>query len=800
MSNRYARRSQKPAHILAAGLLLFVMFAQVITAIPRNSITFDEDLHISTGYSVLRTGDLRLVEDHPPLIGLLTSWPLLLSPDVPDPREVPAWEQGDRRLFVRNELWWRLPIDEWVIPPRIPVAWLALVLGAFLYRWAADLFGPRAGLFALALLAFDPNILAHASLATLDLGVAVFIFITLYGVYRYLLHPNGTRLVFGGIALGLTLSSKISGVVTLPISVGLISLWGLTHWPKKLITRLAGFAMVTFLALWAVHLFSFGTPTGLAISLPAPTFWRSFLRVGRHAATGNRAFLLGETYQGGKWEYFPITFSLKTPLPVIILLVLALLVLWRSPKRWWRELMMVSLPAGYFFISMINQINLGYRHLLPILPFIYLFIARVASPDVKTYLAKRRNITIVWNTILTLLLLWQIVGTLRIWPFHLTFFNEIAGGPQNGYRYLADSNVDWGQGLKELQDYLAARGWDDARLSSYVFFIRPELYGIQAVPLPPLAGVPPTFPSRFNPAPGNYVISSSTLRGLKMIEEEMYNWFANREPDDVVGNAMLVYQVSEREPRPTWLAQCTVPATPLPPEAIVEGFGREDLRTLVLDCTQSWIYPDAGESSGWYVLHREAATNEDLFIQQQLAPARLSFQQKNAYEVPPLHVYEWDAQALTDQRQDQPMRASPIEWSPEQAQAEGVGVNAPVQMDGPLTFEGYDLSQNGRMITLLTYWRVEEDISRPFSLMAHLVNAAGHPVAVGDGLGIGTDQLRPGDLLVQRHTLPAPEDAASGRYWLQTGAYWLDTMARFPILVQGIPVGDRLLLASVDVE
>ena len=800
MSDRLTSSAKHTAHALTAALLLGVMFAQVVTSIPRNSITFDEDLHISTGYSVLHTGDLRLVEDHPPLIGLWMSWPLLLSPEVPDPEDVPAWEQGDRRLFVRNAMWWRLPIDEWVVPPRIPIAWLALVLGAFLYRWATELFGPKAGLFALALLAFDPNILAHASLATLDLGVAVLIFITLYGIYRYLRRPSRAKLVLSGIALGLTLSAKISGAVALPISVGLISLWGLRHWPRKLVVRLVGFSGVTFLTLWAVHLFSFGTPAGLSISLPAPTFWRSFLRVGRHAATGNRAFLLGETYQGGQWGYFPIAFSLKTPLPAILLLVLALLVFWRSPKRWWRELMIVSLPVGYFIVSMINQINLGYRHLLPVLPFLYLFIARVAGPDVKTYLVKRRNTAIVWNTLLAMLLLWQVVGTLRIWPYHLTFFNEIAGGPKNGYRVLADSNVDWGQGLKGLRDYLADRDWPDTRLSSYVFFIQPEMYGIQATPLPPLAGVSPTFPSRFNPAPGKYVISSSTLRGLKMVEAEMYSWFANHEPDDIVANAMLVYEVSERVPKPMWLAQCIVPAAPLTPEAIAEGFGRDDLRTLAFDCTQSWIYPDAGTSAGWYVLHREAAMSQDPFIQQQLAPAHLSFEQKNAHEAPPLHVYEWDAQKMTDDRENQSLWASPVEWTPARAEVEGVPVNPPVRLDGPLTFEGYALDQDGRTITLLTYWRVEAHIDRPFSLMAHLVNAEGRPVVVGDALGIGGEQLQPGDLLLQRHVLPAPEDVAAGHYWLQTGVYWLDTMSRFPILVQSEPVGDRFLLSSVDIE
>ncbi|RLC67191.1 MAG: hypothetical protein DRI48_02940, partial [Chloroflexi bacterium] len=156
--NQQSDQSRKTGHVVAAVLLL-VLFAQAMTAIPRLSITFDEDLHISTGYGTLRTGDLRLVEDHPPLIGHLISWPLLLSPDVPDPEEIPAWETGDRRLFVRNQVWWGVPIDLWTIPPRIPVAWLALLLGVFLFRWATDWFGPRAGLFALALYVFDPNIL-----------------------------------------------------------------------------------------------------------------------------------------------------------------------------------------------------------------------------------------------------------------------------------------------------------------------------------------------------------------------------------------------------------------------------------------------------------------------------------------------------------------------------------------------------------------------------------------------------------------------------------------------------------------
>ena len=793
---------------LIAVLLLGALFAQAMTSIPRLSITFDEDLHISTGYGTLRTGDLRLVEDHPPLIGHWMSWPLLLSPNTPDPEDVPAWEQGDRRLFVRNEIWWSRPIDTWVIPPRIPIAWLAVLMGAFLFRWAADWFGPRAGLLALAFFIFDPNILAHGTLATLDLGVTCFIFIAMFGVHRLLRRPSRSNLVVGGVFLGLALSAKISALIVLPVSVGLMGLWGLKRWRKKLVGRVLVYLGVAFLTLWAVHLFDFGSPPGFSVSLPAPTYWNSFLRVGRHVSQGNPAYLLGETYVGGRWYYFPVVFALKTPLPAILLFGTGigtfLLSAWRSPKERWQVLILASLPASYFLMSMTNKINLGYRHILPIIPFLYLFIAHLVSRPVS-YIP--RNVQCaprftfytshfthhVLRTTFYALLLWQAIGTLRVWPFPLTFFNEIAGGPENGYRYLADSNVDWGQGLQATRDYLEAQSWPDVQLSSFTFFIRPELYDIQATPLPPLADAPAVLPTRFNPAPGTYVISASTLRGLQLIDREMYNWFWHREPDDVVANAMLVYHVPEREPRPTWLAQCSVPVAPLSPNAVAAGFGRDDLRMLTFDCTQSWLYPEGGESAGWYVLHRETALEKGDFIPQRLIPARLSSEQKIPRETPPLTVFEWDAGKAPAPSLGKAW-AAPVEWSPEQALAEGSMVSVPVSLNGPLAFLGYDVAQEERAVSLTTYWQVTGQADRPFSLVGHLLNADGIPVAVGDGLGVPWDQLQPGDILVQLHLLPASQELPDGLYWLQTGVYWLGTMERW-----GVEDGDRLLLTAVEV-
>jgi hypothetical protein len=784
--------------ILAAAALLGLLFAQAMTAIPRLSITFDEDLHIATGYNVLRTGSLHLIEDHPPLLSLWMSWPLLLSSQVPDLDDLPPQALADRRLFVRNDVWWDVPIDHWVVPPRILNALLAVVMGAFLFRWAAEWFGPPAGLLALALLAFDPNVLALSTVATLDLGVVCLMFIAIYWLQRLLRRPRRRHLVAAGVCLGLALAAKISAALLVPITVGLMLLEGAKRWRwQVLVGRLFGLGAVTFLTLWAAHLFDFGPAPGLPFPVPAPTYWRSLLRVGRHALVGNRTYLLGETYTGGRLIYFPVVMALKTPLPALAFLGLSLVAIWRRPRHWWRELMLASLPLVYFAVSLVNEINLGYRHILPVVPFLYLSAGRLAQPGRRLFPRWGPRGRSLRRAILVLLVGWQVAGTLAVWPFHLTFANEVAGGPENAYRTMADSNVDWGQGLKALEDYLAQRPELEPRLSSFVFFIRPELYGIEAQPLPPLADAPAVLPARFNPAPGTYVISASTLRGLQLAEPETYNWFWHREPDDVVANAMLVYQLSEPDPRPTWLAQCSTPVVPLTPGVAAERFGRDDLRMVTFDCTQSWIYPAAGDAPGWYVLHRSVVGGDTPFISRRLDLARLSFEQESPGVAPPLTVFQWDP-AYPEPGPVATAWAAPAEWPPTKAVSQGTLITFPVSLDGPLTFVGYDVAQEGEAVTLTTYWSVDQQPAAPISIMGHLVDASGQPVAVGDGLGVPWQQLQPGDLLVQRHLLTNPPDAAGEDLWIHTGVYRLDPLTRFDVLDQGRPVGDRILLTVVE--
>ena len=138
--------------------------------------------------------------------------------------------------------------------------------------------------------------------------------------------------------------------------------------------------------------------------------------------------------------------------------------------------------------------------------------------------------------------------------FHTTWptFNELAGGPDNGYHFLVDSNLDWGQSLVDLKAFLDQHGVSQANVSQYTY-TDPAWYGIAYNALAPMHSAPPVFPSRFDPAPGVYVIGATTLQGVMMAEPDNYEWFRHRQPTAKLGHALFVYDVQPRAKfRPGW--------------------------------------------------------------------------------------------------------------------------------------------------------------------------------------------------------------------------------------------------------
>ncbi|MEE8390250.1 MAG: hypothetical protein V3S14_05555, partial [Anaerolineae bacterium] len=331
---------------------------------------------------------------------------------------------------------------------------------------------------------------------------------------------------------------------------------------------------------------------------------------------------------------------------------------------------------------------------------------------------------------------------MRLSPHYLAYFNELAGGPAGGWRYLADSNTDWGQAYKDLAHFQQEQDLGPVRLSAFIFY-DPAIYGVEYEPLTPMRGdTPAVFPSRFNPPPGDYVISATTLDGIPLADPEMYDWFRQREPDARIAHVLFYYHVPPREPASTWLAQCTTPVPPLSPQVAAEGFGRDDLRLAYFDCTQAWLYPNGGQSPGWYAFFRGAETEGD-FVQAHRELAQTIYEQRVPRKVPSFAIDEWSLEAsrhLMDNVRSGPVIVAPSDWAPERAERDGKVVAPPLSLSGPLAFLGYRLDADtavpGETLTLQTYWSIVDAPDYPLSLMAHLLNKEGQPVAVSDGLGV----------------------------------------------------------------
>ncbi len=270
MAPQPARRSR-----WIAVLLLLAFFAQVATAARETSITLDEPLHIASGYACLLTGDYRLVEEHPPLLKMLQAAPLLLAdPPLQDPRTSSGWASADLIAVAREIVVAYRPLDPLVYAARVPTMLVGVLLGALVYRWAADLVRHgRKGwaLLALTLFSFDPNMLAHAAVAATDLGAAAGIVGALFAFWRWARSapdPRLGRALGAAVALGIALGTKNTALIWVP--------WLRCcsfAWPRARATRyLAQAGLIVagaFLVLWATYRFEIGPVAGVPFPVPA---------------------------------------------------------------------------------------------------------------------------------------------------------------------------------------------------------------------------------------------------------------------------------------------------------------------------------------------------------------------------------------------------------------------------------------------------------------------------------------------------------------------------------------------------
>lgn len=546
--------------------LIWLFFFLALSSLVEDSPTMDEQNHVGRGVAFVHTADPRLSLEHPPLTNALSALPLLTMPDLRLPFDHPSWQRQppDRYWYdFADQLFWRNGNDvtQMIFLARLPVLFLTLGLALAGYHLARLLWQRPSAPFAFTLLLFDPNVLAHGRLSTTDLGGTLFVLLATLLLWR--LWQRGWSLgrwLAAAVGMGLAFGSKLSTLGFVPIwaVVAVLPLFTVNGW------RIAGRRLLHFLTaglasiavVWAIFGFEWRALrfqsdllAGLnAFAGPMPTFWAGIEQILLLSGQGRgAAYLLGNFSSDGFVAYFPAAFLVKTPLPTLLALLVAAIVL-PAQRHTRRRALFLLLPALlYFAFAMQSSLNIGYRHLLPTLPFVYVLISGLWQASRFTRHGSR--ITVHASRLaLGIAVFGLLVSTLAIHPYYLSYFNAAAGGPENGPRLLLDSNLDWGQDLLRLRDWMVQNQVDSVRLG-WFGTADPAYYNIDNQPLPGLPraeylsqwSAPPF--NTADPEPGIYAISASSLWELPLPGSGVYAWFRQREPDARVGYSIWIYEV-----------------------------------------------------------------------------------------------------------------------------------------------------------------------------------------------------------------------------------------------------------------
>jgi 4-amino-4-deoxy-L-arabinose transferase-like glycosyltransferase len=484
---------------------------------------------------------------NPPLARLISALPILGSARLPEISPAALEEPEYRWEFAEEFLLANLedgptpgaraqaggaeapgsPLyDRLVVRARLPILLLGALLGGLIFLWSRSFFGFWGGVLSLALYAFCPNMLAHASLAATDLAAAFFAALALFALYGYGRHPGTGRLLLAGLAFGLAALTKFTNLLLLlpagaffpaprlsrprnsPRRVGKSESVGhhekpgrdaggqnpLAHPATALFHGLV-YLGIAWLVFCAGYFFTgLFTPMGdlplhsralMAMKealpwLPIPVPSAALVGIDAELVRSENHlgifYLLGELSREGWLAYIPVALAVKTPLPLLLLWMCSVPLAARQfigagDHGGIIALLVTPLLFLLAFILMTGT-NYGLRYVLVCFPFFF-----VLSGAIVRHLDKP------WKRLtLAALMAWHLAGSVAVSPHYLTFFNEPAGGPRGGIDVLADSNLDWGQQLKELKSYMDEMGLEEIALS-YTGPVDPKVYGIRWRPL-----------------------------------------------------------------------------------------------------------------------------------------------------------------------------------------------------------------------------------------------------------------------------------------------------------------------------
>jgi len=584
---------------ILAGILLLMVFLVCVFSMKDDSATMDEVAHLPAGYSYLTQKDMRLNPEHPPLLKDLAAIPLLFIKGINFPSEIKDWKEdingqwgfGYHFLYHSDN-----PADQMIFWGRMPMILILILLGFYIFKWARELFGNKTALLSLFLFSFSPTFLAHGRLVTTDVGAAAGIFIASYYFVKALTKPTKKNIILAGIAFGLAELCKFSVILLIPFFVILALAWWLTKLGrlKQTLKILILVFIIGYILIWPTyqyHVWNYpperqakdtefllgSTPfpkvreilvwaSTKPILRPLAEYFLGLALVFQRAAAGHTTYFLGEVSAAGWKNYFPIVYLIKEPLTFHILTLISLfyaawlikrpfwLNTFQRTKNWIKSYFpgfaMLTFIGIYWLTSLTSNLNIGVRHLLPVFPFTFILVSsaiiKVISNRGPTSvkLTEAQPLSKFKCLILGALILWQAISVISIYPHFLAYFNELAGGPNNGYIYTVNSNLDWGQDLKRLKKWVDEKNIDKIYVD---YFGGGEAQYYLKEKFAPWWGQrdPKEFPK------GNYLAVSATFlqggRGEPVPGFEQpfgyYRWLDEYIPVTEIGYSIFVYYI-----------------------------------------------------------------------------------------------------------------------------------------------------------------------------------------------------------------------------------------------------------------
>jgi hypothetical protein len=530
LPSRFGSIGPRAAHHIAVAVAIAATIAgtaAIASTFRVFSSTFDEPAHIAAGLEWLSTGEYRLEAQHPPLGRIAAG----VGPYLAGERSTGSgdmWSEG-RRILGRGEHYRHtLALARWGELP----FFLLLCWGT--WAWGRRVLPPWGAAAAVVLVASNPTVLAHAGLATTDVGLAATYPVALLATVTWLERRTLLTSAAAGVAISLAILTKFSAIAFLGVA---LSLTVVAH--RLLARRPAADAVpepsggsasmlpsivvgivAMLIVICAAYRFDVGRVGPLTI--PAPQFIRGIQDFLSHGGGGHPSFLFGRVSTTGWWYYFPVAIILKTPLPVLALGTIGLFPVVQRIRRD-RDVAAAAVCIGIvavLLVGMLTGVNIGVRLVLSLFPLLAVVAAAGA-----VHLWKHRG---AGHLAATVLVLSNVVVAARAHPDHLAYFNALAGGHPE--EILSDSNLDWGQDLYRLNDVIRSSRVDTLHLA---------YFGSTS---PIAADVPNTVDLLPGQRPRGWIAVSETfLAGVWV--DTAYAWLGRREPYGRVGKSIRVYWV-----------------------------------------------------------------------------------------------------------------------------------------------------------------------------------------------------------------------------------------------------------------